>query len=152
MQSNEPDLINSQLILNLPAYKGSSAQLSSKQIPIPESFCVVVVGAMVGELVEILMGSGSAAVSVQSPQAIGHAILSSSVSDGLNPRAVNPSQLRPACRIVSHVEPILDLYEVSSRHCPLLGIPVPALNEFGNLTEGSFADCTKFGVMSYVSL
>lgn len=96
MQSNEPELIVSQRMLNFPIYKGSSAQLSLKHISILESFCVDVVGATVGELVEIVTGSGSAAVSVQIPQAIGHAILSWSVSSGVNPRSVNPSQLRPA--------------------------------------------------------
>ena len=57
-----------------------------------------------------------------------------SLSGSRNHRGTEkPSQLRRACRIVSHIEPILDLYEESSRHCPLLGISVP----------GSLADWTK---------
>ena len=116
MQSNEPDLINSQLILNLPAYKGSSAQLSSKHIPIPDfvSVGLDVVGATDGAFVGVEVGatvdveSDWITLSVQRPQAFGHRKLSSFVSDGVNPRSANPSQLRPACRIALQVNPILD--------------------------------------------
>ena len=55
MQSNVPDLTTSQSILYLPTYKGSSVQLSSKHVPIPEfvSVGLDVVGAIDGAFVGV---------------------------------------------------------------------------------------------------
>ena len=61
VQSNGPDRTLSQSMLNFPTYKGSSAQLSLKQVPMFK-FRGAVVGATVGVIVEINSGSVGALV------------------------------------------------------------------------------------------